>query len=116
MGPEDPDAFGSNPLHSPSWYPARTPAPYWPETCYCLEIQLVSTEDDKALTPPPHAWQALIVGDILHEGRTGVTDAIVTGPGRAVLFYGCCLLGEGLNLGEARDAAFTLSEIIAWVG
>ena len=29
-----------------------------------------------------------------------------------------CLLGEGLNLGEARDAAFTftLSGIIAWVG
>ena len=40
----------------------------------------------------------------------------MTGPGRAVLFYGHRLLGEGLNLGEARDAAFTLSGIIAWVG
>ena len=58
----------------------------------------------------------LIVEDMVHEGRTGLTEAVVTGPGRAVLFYGHHSLGEGLNLGEARDAAFTLSGIIAWVG
>ena len=33
-----------------------------------------------------------------------------------VLFYGQQLLGEGLSLGEARDAAFTLCEVIIWVG
>ena len=54
--------------------------------------------------------------DLVCEGRTGLTEAIVTGPGWAVLFYGCHLLGEGLALGEAREATFTLSGIIAWVG
>ena len=53
--------------------------------------------------------------DKVHEGRTGLTEAIVTGRGRAVLFYGHHSL-EGLNLGEARDTTFTLSVIIAWVG
>ena len=66
--------------------------------------------------PPPHAWQMLIAEDMVCEGKTGLTEAVVTGPGRAVLFYGCCPLGEGLNLGEGRDTMFTLSGIIAWVG
>ena len=52
---------------------------------------------------------------MVHEGRTDLTEAIVTWPGRPVLFYGCHLL-EGLNLGEAREATYTLSGIIAWVG
>ena len=77
---------------------------------------MVSTEDGKATPPPPHTWQVPIVEDMVHEGRTGLTEAVVTGPGRAVLFYGCHSLGEGLNLGEARDGIFTLSGIIAWVG
>ena len=53
---------------------------------------------------------------MVHEGRTGLTKAIVTGPGQAVLFYGHHSLGEGLNLGEVRDATFMLSGVIAWVG
>ena len=43
-------------------------------------------------------------------------EAVVTGPGRAILLYVCQSLGEGLSLGEARDAMFTLSGVIAWVG
>ena len=38
------------------------------------------------------------------------------GLGLAILFYGWHSLGEGLNLGEARDAMFTFSGVIAWVG
>ena len=114
-GPEDPDTFRSAPSHSPSQSLARTPAPDQPETQFCLEIQVVSTEDDKAILPPSHAWQAPIVEDMVCEGRTGLTEAIVTGPGRAVLFYVHHSLG-GLNLGKARDATFTLSGIIAWIG
>ena len=38
------------------------------------------------------------------------------GPGRAILFYGRHSLGEGLSLGEARDAAFTLTGAGTWVG
>ena len=43
-------------------------------------------------------------------------ETLVTGPGRAILFYGWQLLGEGVSLGEVRDAGFTLSGVIAWVG
>ena len=50
------------------------------------------------------------------EGRTGLTEAVVTGPGWAVLFYGHHSLGEGLNLGEVRDATLRLSGVIALVG
>ena len=59
--------------------PARTPARDQPETQYCLEIQVVSTEDDKVIPPPPHAWQVPIVEDMVHEGRACLTEAIVTG-------------------------------------
>ena len=38
------------------------------------------------------------------------------GPGRAVLFYGKCSLGEGLSLGKSRDAAFVLTGVGIWVG
>ena len=53
---------------------------------------------------------------MLHYARTGLTKAVVTGPGRAVLFYGRCSLGEGLSLGKARDAAFMLTGTGTWVG
>ena len=51
-------------------------------------------EDDKAIPPPSHTWQVPIVEDMVCEGRTGLTKAVVTGPGWAFLFYGCHPLGE----------------------
>ena len=69
------------------------------------------------MVPPlPHAWQVPIVEDMVREGRPGLTEAIVTSPGWTTLFYGWQSLGEGLSLDEVRDATFTLSGIIAWVG
>ena len=115
-GPEDPDAFGSAPSHSPSQSPTRKPKSAWLETWYCLEIHVVSTEDEKAIPPPSHTLQAPIVEDMIQEGRPGLTEAVVTGPGWAILFYGHHSLREGLNLGEVRDAVFTLSGVVAWVG
>ena len=50
------------------------------------------------------------------DGKAGLTEVLVTGPGWAVLFYGQQSLGEGLSLGEAQDAAFMLSGTISWVG
>ena len=72
-GPDDPEAFGSAPSHSPSWGVARKPTPDWPETQYCLEIQVIYTEDEKVIPPP------------------------TCGPGQAVLFYGWQSLGEGFG-------------------
>ena len=54
--------------------------------------------------------------DMVQEGRVGLMEAVVTGPGWAILFFGWQSLGEGLSLGEARDAAFMLSAGIPWVG
>ena len=50
---------------------------------------------------PPHAWQAPVVEDMLQDGKSGLTEAVVTGPGWAILFYGRQSLGERLSLGEA---------------
>ena len=59
---------------------------------------------------------APLVKDMLHKARTGLTKAVVTGPGRAVLFYGRHSMGEGLMAGEARDATFLLPAAGTWVG
>ena len=53
---------------------------------------------------------------MLHDVRTGLTKAVVTGPGRAVLFYGRHSMGEGLNADEARDATFLLTGAGTWFG
>ena len=52
---------------------------------------------------------------MLQEGKAGLTEAVVMGPGQAILFYGRQSLG-GLSLGEAHDAMFTLTGDISWVG
>ena len=41
---------------------------------------------------------------------------MVIGPGRAILFYGRCSLGEGLKADKVRDAAFLLTRADTWVG
>ena len=38
------------------------------------------------------------------------------GPGRAVLFYGRHLMGEGLKVDKTRDATFLLTGGGTWVG
>ena len=69
------------------------------------------------MVPPlPHAWTVPLVEDMLCYARTGLIKAVVTGPGRAIPFYGRCSLGEGLSLGEARDTAFILTGVGTWVG
>ena len=43
-------------------------------------------------------------------------EAVVIGPGKAILFYGRHSLGEGLKADEARDATFLLTGAGTWVG
>ena len=112
-GPEDPEAFQSTPSQSPSQSLVRKPD--CPEIWYCLEIQVISTEDKRAAPPPAHVWQVPIVENMVWDGKAGLTEAVVTGPGHTILFYGQWSLGEGLSLGEAQDTAFTLSGTITWV-
>ena len=110
------EAFGSSPSCSLSWSPARRPLSSHPNTKHCLEIHVTLTEELGAVALPSHSWTAPLVEDMLCDIRTGLTKAVVTGPGRVVLFYGRCSMGEGLTADEARDAAFLLTGAGMWVG
>ena len=74
------------------------------------------TDELGDVPPPSHSWMAPVEEDMLQEARAGLTEAVVTGPGRAILFYGRHLMGEGLRADEARDAAFLLTVAGMWVG
>ena len=74
------------------------------------------TDELGDVPPPSHAWMAPVVEDMLQEARAGLTEAVVIGLGRAILFYGRHLMGEGLKADEARDAAFLLTGAGTWVG
>ena len=110
------EASNSSPSHLPSWSLASRPPSDHPNTRYCLKIHVTLTEELGAVSPPSHSWMAPLVEDMLHDVRTGLTEAVVTGPGRAVLFYGRCSLEEGLTTDKARDAAFLLMEWVCGLG
>ena len=67
------------------------------------------------MSPPLHAWMAPVVEDMLQEVRAGLTEIVVIGPGRAILFYERHSMGEGLKAEEARDATFLLTGAGMWV-
>ena len=113
--PEEIRALGGAPSHSPSWSSARKPLPSHPNTRHCLGIHVTLTKETGATPPPPHMWMAPVVEDMLCHGRTGFTEAVVTGPSWAVLFYGRQSLGEGLTLGKVRDTMFTFTGAGTWV-
>ena len=66
-------------------------------------------------TPSLSFLDGPLMKDMLHDARTGLTEAVVIGPGRAVLFYERCSMGEGLTMHEARDATFLLTGAGMWV-
>ena len=53
---------------------------------------------------------------MVKDSKFCLTETVVTGPGQAILFYGLQSLGEGLSLGKAWDAIFTLSGAITCIG
>ena len=93
----------------PSWSLARKPLSSHPNTGHCPEIHVTLTEDFGAVSLPSHSWTEPLVENMLHDARTGLTKAVVIGPGRAVLFYGRHSMGEGLTMDEARDTTFLLT-------
>ena len=86
--PEEMGALGSSLFHLPFWSLARRPPPSCPNTRYCLGIHVTLTEETGVVPPLFHAWTVCLVEDILCYARTGLTKAMVMGPGRAVLFMG----------------------------
>ena len=107
---------GSSPSCLPSWSLARRPLPNCLYMKYCIGIHVTLTEETGAVLPPSHTWTAPLVEDMLCYARTGLTEAMVTGPGRAVLFYGRHSLGVDLSPEESRDATFMLTGVGTWVG
>ena len=110
------EAEDSSPLHLPMWSPVKRLPLGLLNMKHCLEIQVTLTDELGDVPPPSHSWTALLVEDMLQEARAGLTKAVVTCPGKAILFYRRCLMGEGLRADEARDAAFLLTGAGTWVG
>ena len=106
----------SSPHNSPTWSPVPRPPTGHLNTNYCLLIQATLTDELGDVPPPPHAWMALVVEDMLQDTRIGLTEAVVIGPGKAILFYGRHSMGEGLKADEARDTAFLITGSGMWVG
>ena len=63
-------------------------------TKHCLEIQVTLTDELGDMPPPSHSWMALLVEDMLQEARAGLIEAVVTSPGRVILFYGRHSMGR----------------------
>ena len=83
---EELGALSSSPSHSPSWSPARKLPLSHPNTKHWLEICVTLTKELGPIPLLSHAWMAPLVEDMLCYARTGLTEAVVTDPGRAVLF------------------------------
>ena len=114
--PQESEASGSSPSHLPSWSLASRLLSSHPNKKHCLEIHVTLTEELGTVPPPSHSWTAPLVEDMLCDVTTGLTEAVVTGPGRAVLFYRKHSMEEGLTADEARDATFLLNGAGTWVG
>ena len=98
------------------WSPVPRPPTGRLNMNYCLSIQATLTDELGDVPPPPHAWMAPVVEDMLRDTRIGLTEAVVIGPGKVILFYGRCSMGEGLKVDKARDAAFLITGSSMWVG
>ena len=106
----------SSPHNSPMWsHILRLPTGRL-NMNYCLSIQATLTDELGDVPPPQHTWMALVVEDMLQDTRIGLTEAVVIGPGKAILFYGRRSMGEGLKADEARDATFLITGSGTWVG
>ena len=106
----------SSPHNSPTWSPVQRLPTGCLNTNYCLSIQVTLTDELGDVAPPLHSWTTPVIEDMLRETRAGLTEAVVIGPGKAILFYGRRSLGEGLKADKARDATFLLTEAGASVG
>ena len=106
----------SSPHNLLMWSPVQRPPTGCLNMNYCLSIQVTLTDELGDVPPPLHAWTTPVVEDMLRETRAGLTEAVVIGPGKAILFYRRRSMGEGLKVDEARDATFLLTGAGTWVG
>ena len=116
VGQQEMEEEDSSPHNLLMWSPVQR----LPLSClnmkHCLEIWVIFTDELGDMPPPSHAWTAPVVEDMLWEARARFTEAVVIGPGRAIHFYRRLLMGEGLKVDKARDAAFLFTGAGTWVG
>ena len=112
----EPEVLDSPSSCSPSWSPTWRLPSSCPNMKYCLDICVTWIEELGVIPPPSHSWMAPLVEDMLCNARIRLTEAVVTGPGKAVLFYGRHSMWEGLTADEARDATFLLTGAGTWMG
>ena len=105
---------GEFPHNLPAWSPARRQPVGRLNVNYWLMIQVTLSNELGDVPPPSHSWMTPVIEDMLQETRAGLTEAVVVGPDKAILFYGRHFLGEGLKADKARDAAFLLTGAGAW--
>ena len=86
----------SSPHDSPMWSPIPRPPTGHPSMNYCLSIKAILTDELGDVLPPLHAWTVPVVEDMLRDIRAGLTEAVVIGPGKVILFYGRHSMREGL--------------------
>ena len=106
----------SSPHNLLTWSPVQRPPTGRLNTNYCLLIQVILTDELGDVPPHSHSWMTPVIEYMLRETRAGLMEAVFVGPGRAILFYGRCSLGEGLKADEARDTTFLLTGAGACVG
>ena len=82
----------SSPHNLPMWSPVQRLPTGHLNTNYCLSIQVILTDELGDVPPPLYSWMTPVIEDMLQETRAGLTEAVVVGPGRAILFYGRCSL------------------------
>ena len=77
----------SSPNDSPTWSPISRLPTGRPSMNYCLLIKAILTDELGDMLPPPHVWMAPVVEDMLRDIRARLTEAIVIGPGKAILLW-----------------------------
>ena len=76
--------------------------------CYCIDIKVTLGEGGWP-AQPFHAWSGSLVADMFMDGLEQITEAVVLVQGETILFFGWWSHKEGLPLGNARDAGFSLT-------
>ena len=83
-GPEEMEAFGSTSSHSQSQWGSKCLTTLGLSIVWRFMLSQLKMEEQHH---PPHTRQAPVVGDMLWDGKSGLTEVVVTGPGWAILFY-----------------------------
>ena len=89
---EGEDSF---PHNLSTWSPVQRPPTGRLNMNYCLEIRVTLTDELGDTPPPSHAWMAPVVEDMFWEARAELTEAVVIGPGRTILFLWEMFHGRG---------------------